>query len=166
MRKGLVVLLTTLSIITVGCGDEAESQRTDPMTQPVQYKNNSNNSGRETDNNWNRTQMPLSAPQNDDAKQNAASYGDSGEIKLANKIRNEIKDIPGIHDVQTTVTDKTVHVALDTEDEFRGNPNLLNKVRSRVQQLVGERDLRIYTDGAYFDRMRNMSTNPEMRFEP
>ncbi len=152
MKKMIFLTLFTVftALMLTGCNDEAEDYNNEILSQPVKYEQ----SNRESNKNESKSVKP------NVTYSKKTTNSNSEDIELAEKITKEVKKVRGVHDAQVMIADGKINVAIDSEDEFRGNPNLLNNVRDKVEPFADGRSIELYSDGAYFDRMRNMSTNP------
>jgi Sporulation lipoprotein YhcN/YlaJ (Spore_YhcN_YlaJ) len=166
MRKYLL-LLVVLGVLT-GCTNNADTNHTkqESISQPVKYKQSNEKKpyiqGDDDLSESEEREAPLNVTDNPSPQPKATSSGGDKQLqKQAEEIFYALKDMPGVSDVQTHVTEDVVNVALDTEDEFRGYPGLLEKVRAKVEPIAKGKKIKIYTDGAYFDRMRNLSSSPK-----
>ncbi|QKY69569.1 YhcN/YlaJ family sporulation lipoprotein [Lentibacillus sp. CBA3610] len=94
-----------------------------------------------------------------DNKYKDINEGDSGKNtdKFTNEmslsISNHLKQRHDVRQAQVAVTDEKVVVGVMLTDQ--APPDMRDLVEEEVQQLVPNKDVYVYTDDIYWDRMRN-----------
>ncbi|MBB6451904.1 hypothetical protein HNQ94_000325 [Salirhabdus euzebyi] len=171
MKKNLIIVTTVLGITLAGCGNEANQlnnnqteTNNDYLTQPIEYRmdeqqNNNNYTPEHSANKSKAYQQELNR-RSPNQKEGQTSYADEELAGIADKITEEVEGISGVVEVQTVVTPFRVLVALKVNEHERMDPEVQNKVREAVERLTNRNDVAIYTDAAYFDRIKNLNARP------
>ncbi|MRG88239.1 YhcN/YlaJ family sporulation lipoprotein [Salinibacillus xinjiangensis] len=157
MKKTLLCLLAATGMIISGCGGEDEAGRGDrntndnTLTQPMKYERNQTNQQNKQYTNKPESYTNMKSPTRN---QKDADNG------LANRLREKILEVEGVNNAEVVTRDDRILVALDIVERQQANPVVPNRVRDVIEQMTDNENISIYTDEAYFDRLRNLQTRP------
>ncbi|MCP8616995.1 YhcN/YlaJ family sporulation lipoprotein [Salirhabdus salicampi] len=163
MPKTRWFMIGIAGVLLTGCMDtngQQEGQRNDDLAQPIQYRANdgANNQQTGTDQrNGDQVGMQNIGDGNPDGDRN--SYEDENLRRHAEEIERTIAQHDGVQAAQTVITDDRIYVAIQ---QVRGaNPAVVADVRLIVEEMTNRKDIVVYTDRIYFDRMKNLKTRQE-----
>ncbi|SET67524.1 Sporulation lipoprotein YhcN/YlaJ (Spore_YhcN_YlaJ) [Salinibacillus kushneri] len=156
MKRVLFLIILTSVMFLVACGgneDEAQNHNNNMNTQPVKYRENNTTQQNDTNREENvREYTNIEAP-----NQNL----EEADNELSRRLKEEILKVEGVNQAEVVVNDDRLVVALDIVNRQRANPVIPNRVRDVIEKFeMDDKNVSIYTDEAYFNRVRNMLTRP------
>lgn len=173
----LAVAVLATGVLTACGADNDNGNGFGNETRPIGYYsndrdvgfNNVNNDGAngpitemmDDDNNRNdRNNLSLMNNNNNNNDNNRnlnngnANYDDGYDGQLAERIEDRVERINNVDDANVIITDDTVLVGVDTNDQ--NNKNMEKNVRNAVQKLTNKK-VRVADDEDVFDRMGNVT---------
>ncbi|MFD1362937.1 YhcN/YlaJ family sporulation lipoprotein [Lentibacillus salinarum] len=158
MRTIKGIMIPILTILLVGCmqddaGDDPGQENMN--SQPIKYETEQEqNERRETDNNQNDEQNTY--PENDYQNVNEGddqAQSDKFTNEVSQSISNHLKQRRDVRQAQVAVSEDKVIVGVMLTDQ--APPDMRERVEQEVQEMVPTKDVHVYTDDIYWDRMRN-----------
>ncbi|QHS22890.1 hypothetical protein GWK91_08005 [Virgibacillus sp. MSP4-1] len=155
MKRVLFLILLTGVMLLAACGgnQEENAQNNTMNTQPMQYRSNDT-----TQQNDPKRQDSVREYTNIDAPDRNMKKADNETSK---RLKEEIMKVDGVNQAEVVFEDDRLVVALDIVNRQRANPVIPNRVRDIIERFeLDDKNVSIYTDEAYFNRVRNMLTRP------
>lgn len=156
--------------------ENATADNEGPATEMLDGMHNDNNyfhrvNDRYTNKNMSNPTAPLGERDQGLMRDNRYSHGDAnyhghlnevgyynrGDGEMTRKVRNSVEKINGVEDAQVLVTEDTILVAIETNDQ--NNKKIRNKVTNNVQRMAEGRDIQVYTDEGTLKRLRNIDND-------
>ncbi|GAA0483380.1 hypothetical protein GCM10008986_05550 [Salinibacillus aidingensis] len=155
MKRVLFLILMTGVMFLAACGgnQEENAQNNTMNTQPMQYRSNDT-----TQQNDPKRQDSVREYTNIDAPDRNMKKADNETSK---RLKEEIMKVDGVNQAEVVFEDDRLVVALDIVNRQRANPVIPNRVRDIIERYeLDDKNVSVYTDEAYFNRVRNMLTRP------
>ncbi|GAB4073314.1 hypothetical protein GCM10028778_08490 [Barrientosiimonas marina] len=148
MFAGKRLIIPILTILLAGCmqNDTQESEQENSNSQPIKYETE------QEQNDGEQKKYP------DDTYQNVNEGDQEGQSdkftnELSMSIADSLKGRQAIRQAQVAAGDDKVVVGIMLNNN--ASPDIRDNVEQDVQEMVPKRDVQVYTDDSYWDRMRN-----------
>ncbi|MFS0672929.1 YhcN/YlaJ family sporulation lipoprotein [Ornithinibacillus sp. 179-J 7C1 HS] len=165
MRRKLLLVLTSL-IFATACGNETEegtNEINNNSISPINYETPEEQEER-TDNREKTIGELGGYPQseqeyvNEGDKNLGASNEDSYTNERTLQISEYLSERKEIVQAQVAETDERIIVAVMTGNKYY--PDLQDTIEDEVRQIVSDKEIVVYTDSIWWDRMRNLNSSP------
>lgn len=156
MQKWMIV--PVLLFVLIGCAEyktEDEGNQENLNSQPIKYETEQEQDERLGKEN-NYSGQNNGYPQNEQEELNEGdenAQSDKFTNEMSQSISNHLKKRNDVRQAQVAVSDERVVVGVMLSD--RAPPDMRERVEQEVQQMVSTKDVYVYTDDIYWDRMRN-----------
>jgi hypothetical protein len=169
MRGKLLVVLTSI-LFLVACGNETEEgtkklNNDNNTVQPINYETEEEE--KERTGNQDRSIGELGGyPQ---SEQEYVNEGDrnlsaKNEDRYTNERTMQISDYLSerkeIVQAQVSETEDRIIVAVQTGNKYY--PDLKQTIEEEVKQIVSDKEIVVYTESIWWDRMRNQNSSPNL----
>ncbi|WP_186576287.1 YhcN/YlaJ family sporulation lipoprotein [Aquibacillus kalidii] len=166
MRKTFLTILIIPFFLFVGCANKEgqETSEQDPVNEyPLTYqtqkqKVNQENVDPENISNNRSRENYLEGYQGDLPTPDQSNHTiDERYPEKSKRIAEAVNDISEVKLTQVTFVDDQVQVAVMLEqEEYKVNiEDIIEKIEQRTEQLVPNKEVRVFTDAIYWNQMRN-----------
>ncbi|WP_026906323.1 YhcN/YlaJ family sporulation lipoprotein [Paucisalibacillus globulus] len=170
MRGKIIIVITSFFLVTA-CGNEPEQGLNNKGNQ-IQNQNNTQPINYETTNEQKERlgERDKSIGELGGYKQSDQEYVNEGDKNFNAKnedqytsertylISEYLSERKEVVQSQIAETDDRVIVAVMTGNKYY--PDLPEIIRRDVKQIIPDKEVVVYTDAAWWDRMRNLNSNP------
>ncbi|RYG74809.1 hypothetical protein EU245_01100 [Lentibacillus lipolyticus] len=153
-----------ISFVLIGCAADdggQEASQENGNTQPINYeteKERKDRQGVENKNIGERGGYPQTEQKElNDGDENARSDSFTNEVSMS--IANHLKKKRHIKQAQVAMADDRVVVGIMINDS--APPDMRERVEREVQEMVQVKEVYVYTDDIFWDRMRNKDARPD-----
>ncbi|GAA0442515.1 hypothetical protein GCM10008983_19490 [Lentibacillus halophilus] len=163
MRGMNWVVIPLMSFVLIGCGTDDDRQQTQDNndTQPINYETEQERKDRqgvEDENIGERGGYPQTEQKRlNDGDENAQSDSFTNEMSMS--IADQLKQKRKVKQAQVAVADDRIVVGVMINAS--APPDMRERLEKEVQNMVPEKEVYVYTDDIFWDRMRNKDSKPD-----
>ncbi|GGA69285.1 YhcN/YlaJ family sporulation lipoprotein [Ornithinibacillus halotolerans] len=166
MRWKMLFMVSSLVFIAA-CGNDSEQGANEENLdniQPINYETKEEQKTRLGQNEQSIGELG-GYPQSEQERVNEGdkNFGAKNEDRYTNErtyyIAEKLSERKEVVQAQVAETDKRVIVAVMTGNKYY--PDLPKSIREEVKEMIPDKEIVVYTDAAWWDRMRNLNSNPD-----